>query len=47
MKKYYIDYMSKEGDLCHVWVNASSKQDAESQAKREYWDIDEIISIHK
>lgn len=47
MKKYYIDYTDKEGDLCHVWVNADSKQDAESKVKREYWDIDEIISIHK
>ena len=47
MKKYYIDYMDKEGDLSHVWVNADSKQDAEAKAKREYWNIDEIISIHK
>lgn len=45
--RYYVDYMDKEGDLSHVWVNADSKQDAEAKAKREYWDIDEIISIHK
>ena len=47
MKKYYIDYTDKEGDLCHVWVNADSKEDAKCQAKSEYWDIDEIISIHR
>lgn len=46
MKKYYIDYMDKSGDLCHVWVNADSKQDAENQVRSEYWDIDHIISIH-
>jgi len=45
--KFYVDYEDKEGDLCHVWVNASSKQEAETQAKREYWDIENIISIHK
>lgn len=45
--KFYVDYEDKEGDLCHVWVNASSKQDAEAHAKREYWDIENIISIHK
>ena len=45
--KYYVDYIDKEGDLCHVWVDADSKEDAEYQAKREYWNIDEIISIHK
>lgn len=45
--KFYVDYEDKEGDLCHVWVNASSKQEAEGQAKREYWDIENIISIHK
>lgn len=45
--KFYVDYEDKEGDLCHVWVNADSKKDAEAQVKRKYWDIDEIISIHK
>jgi hypothetical protein len=45
--KFYVDYEDKEGDLCHVWVNAESSSDAEAQAKREYWDIENIISIHK
>lgn len=45
--KYYIDYIDKEGDLCHVWVNAASKDDAVCQVEREYWDIDEIIGVHK
>lgn len=44
---YYVDYMDKSGDLSHVWVDADSKEDAEAQARSEYWDIDEIISIHK
>lgn len=45
--KYYVDYMDKGRDLCHVWVDADSKQDAISQVRSEYWDIDEIISVHK
>ena len=46
MKKYYIDYVDKSEDLCHVWVEAEDKQDAESQVRSEYWNIDHIISIH-
>lgn len=45
--KYYVDYLDKEKDLCHVWVEASSESEARSEAKREYWDIDEIISVRK
>lgn len=47
MKKFYIDYVDKGGDLCHVWVMASSKEDAKIQARQEYWDIDSIISVHQ
>lgn len=47
MKTYYIDYMDKSGDLCHIWVNASNKAEAESEARSEYWDIEEIISIRE
>lgn len=45
--KFYVDYEDGGGDLCHVWVNADSKEDAISQVKREYWDIADIISVHK
>lgn len=45
--KWYVDYMDKGGDLCHVWVEADSKDDAISQVRSEYWDIDEIISVHQ
>ena len=47
MEKYYIDYIDKSGDLCHVWVMASSKDDAKQQARREYWDIGKIIQVRK
>lgn len=47
MAKYYVDYTDRSGDLCHIWVEASSKSDAESEARQEYWDIDEIISVRK
>lgn len=45
--KFYVDHEDGGGDLCHVWVNADSKEDAISQVKREYWDIADIISVHK
>ena len=43
MKKFIIKYIDKSDDLSSVWVNASSKEEAKSKAKREYWDIKEII----
>ena len=46
MKKYYIDYVDKSEDVCHVWVGAEDKQHAEAQVRSEYWNIDQIISIH-
>lgn len=44
---FYVSYEDRGGDLCHVWVNADSKEDAINQVKHEYWDIAEIISINK
>ena len=46
MKRFNIDYIDKSGDLCHVWVTAASKEDAKIQARHEYWDIAQIISVH-
>lgn len=46
--KWYCDYISKtDGDVCHVWCEAESKEEARSYIMSEYWDIKEIISIHK
>ena len=45
MNKYIIRYNSSDGDTTSVWVYASSKEDAIREAKREYWDIDEIVSV--
>lgn len=45
--KYYIDYIDKDGDLCHVWVTAISEEEAINQVEQEYWDIENIISVHK
>jgi len=44
---YYVDYQDKSGDLCHVWVDAESSYDAEAQVRNEYWDIDQIIDVHR
>lgn len=45
--KYYVDYLTSDGDLNHVWVDAFDKADAEEKARREYWDIDQIIDVRK
>lgn len=47
MNKYYIDYISKDDDYCHIWVMANSKEEAEQNARQEYWDIKEIVNISK
>ena len=45
--RWYIDYEDKSGDLCHIWVEAYDEQDAIENAKHEYWDIVNIISVKK
>lgn len=48
MKTYYIDYISNtDHDVCHVWCEAESKEQARSYVKSEYWDIEEIIDIRE
>jgi len=45
---WYCDYISKQDDdVAHVWCEAESKEEARSYFMSEYWDIKEIISIHK
>lgn len=45
--KWYIDYTTSDGDYCHIWINADTKEEAEREAYREYWDIDHIVNIRK
>lgn len=45
MKKYKVDYIDASDDLCHIWVEAMSKEDAKLVAQDEYWDIKEIIQV--
>ena len=45
--KFYVSYEDRRGDLCNVWVNADSKEDAIRQVKHEYWDVSEILSVHR
>lgn len=47
LSTWYVDYEDKSGDLCHIWVEATSKEDARSAALDEYWDIKEITQIRK
>ena len=45
MKKYIVKYTDKDGDLCSVWVEATSREDAKRQARNEYWDIKDIVMV--
>lgn len=45
MKTFKVSYIDLEGDLCHVMIEAYTKEDARVQLKREYWDVREIIRI--
>lgn len=44
--KYKITYRTNtDHDICKVWEEAESPEQAASQALDEYWDIEEIISV--
>ena len=45
-KVTYIPTYDPE-DICKIWVEASSKDEAIREAKSEYWDIKDIISVTK
>lgn len=45
--RFYVDYEDTGSDLCHVWVEADSKEEAINRVKQEYWNVDKIITIHK
>ena len=47
MKNYIIRYIDKSGDSCSIWISADSVEEAKKEAKREYWDIKEIISCRE
>lgn len=45
MKTFKVSYISLDGDLYHVTIEAYTKEDARIQLKREYWDVREIVRI--
>ena len=47
MRNYIIRYIDKSGDSCSIWITANSVEEAKREAKREYWDIEEIISCRE
>lgn len=47
MKEYVIRYITLEGDIDSVIIEAYSKEDAKVQLKREYWDVREILSVRE
>ncbi len=47
MNKYRIDYITKNGNVCCVWVMANNKVEAEAVANIEYSDINNVINVVK
>jgi hypothetical protein len=46
-KTYFVSYLDLEGDLCRVRIEAFDEDDARLQTRREYWNVNEILSIQK
>lgn len=47
MKTYIVKYTTTDGDLCSVWVEANSIEDAKAKARSEYWDIEGILMVNE
>ena len=47
MNKYCIDYISKNGNVCCVWIMADNEVEAEAVAKSEFSDINNVINVVK
>ena len=47
MRSYKVTYITLEGDVDTVIIEAYSKEDAKVQLKREYWDVREILSVRE
>lgn len=45
MRSYIVTYITLEGDVDTVTIEAYSKEDARVQLKQEYWDVREIIRV--
>lgn len=45
MRSYKVTYITLEGDVDTVIIEAYSKEDAKVQLKREYWDVREIVRV--
>lgn len=45
MDRYVVQYTDKSGGLSSLWVYASSKEEAEIQARKECWDIVDIFMV--
>lgn len=45
MKTYYVSFITTSGDYETVWVHAQDKEDAENQARDDFWNISTIVEI--
>lgn len=47
MRTYIVKYITLEGYVEEVEVEAVSKEDAKVRLKKEYWDVREILRIRQ
>lgn len=45
MRSFKITYITLEGDIDTVIIEAFSKEDAKVQLRREYWDVREVLRV--
>lgn len=45
MKNFIVSYITLEGDLANVMIEADSREDAKIQLKKEYWDVREVVRV--
>ena len=45
MQRWRVSYITNEDDSCNVWVYGNTKEEAEENFKREYWDWERISQI--
>ena len=47
MTEYYVSFITVNGDYETVGVHAYNEEDAETQARDEFWNISTIVEIKK
>lgn len=45
MRTYIIKYINHDDDLCTVWLQAESSEDARNKVRADYHDIKDLLMV--